>query len=230
MRLLFSEMPGRHERYLVRKHDNPLFPESERALTSNQLNEAQRLDHEELVAYIGDLRRLVGEAVSLGPHEQSEVILELKERLDKSYEQACRLADDQTPNKEAIKKLVSVIMHAVWKGAGNDTLAQEQLEHEEEARRTHYALLEHPLVADLLDPESLIQEHELLPVLLSAEQADFEAAMNLFDPMQLKTLCDQGEQLLSKLNGEEALTQAKQRLAELQRLREAFPEPYSDKH
>ena len=218
MRLLFSELPGRHERYLVRKHNNPLFPESERALTSSQLNEAQRLDHEELVAYIGDLRKLVGEAVALGPHEQSDVILELKERLDHYYERACRLADDQTPNKEAIRKLVSVIMHAVWKGAGNDSLAQEQLEHEGEARRTHYDLLEYPLVADLLDPESLIQEHELLPTLLSVDQAQFEAAVTLFDPAQLADLCEQGDRLLAELEAEEALTQARVRLAQLNQL------------
>lgn len=222
MRLLFSEMPGRHERYLVRKHNNPLFPESERILTSSQLNEAQRLDHEELVAYIGDLRKLVGEAVALGPHEQSDVILELKERLDKYYEQACRLADDQTPNKEAIKKLIAVIMHAVWKGAGNDTLAHEQLEHEEEARKTHYALLEYPLVADLLDPESLIQEHELLTVLLSADQAEFEAAVNLFDPGQLSALCEQGDQLLQTRNDDAIPQPTRQRLAELNLLHDGM--------
>jgi hypothetical protein len=222
MRLLFSELPGRHERYLVRKHHNPLFPESERTLTSNQLNEAQRLDHEELVTYIGELRKLVGEAVALGPHEQSEVILELKERLDQYYERACRLADDQTPNKEAIRKLVSVIMHTVMKGAGNDALAQEQLEHEEQARRTHYALLEYPLVADLLDPQSLIREHELLPTLLSVEQAEFEAAVTLFDPTQLADLCKQGEQLLTRFDGGDEYSQAKVRLAELNRLRESI--------
>ena len=55
-------------------------------------------------------------------------------------------ADDQTPNKEAIQKLVTVIMRAVWRGAGNDSLAQQELEQEEEARRTHYALLEYPRI------------------------------------------------------------------------------------
>jgi hypothetical protein len=222
MRLLFSEMPGRHERYLLRKHNNPLFTESERLLTSDQLNEAQRLDHEELVQFIGDLRKLVGEAVALGPHEQSEVILALKEQLDQYYERACRLADDQTPNKQAIKKLTAVIMQAVWKGAGNDALALQQLEHEEQARRSHYELLESPLVADLLDPESLIKEHELLPLLLSAEQTEFEAAVTLFDPVQLAALCDQGEQLLDSLLPGEPPQLAQQRLTELKRLRDSL--------
>jgi hypothetical protein len=203
MSLLFSERPGRHERHLRRKYQNPLFPEATRSLTQAQLTESQRLDHEELVAYIGDLRSLVGEAVALGPHEQSDVILVLKERLDKAYESACRLADDQTPNKEAIRKLVEVIMRSVWKGAGNDTLAHQELEHEEIARQTHYELLESPLVADLLDPQSPIAEEELLPALLSADQADFDAALTLFDADQLKALLTQAEsQKFLDLSGE----------------------------
>ena len=218
MRLLYSELPGRHERHLLRKQDNPLFPAAQQAITQNQLTEAQRLDHEELEAYIGDLRKLVGEAVALGPHEQSDVILALKERLDKAYETACRLADDQTPNKEAIRKLVEVIMRAVWKGAGNDTLAHQELEQEETARATHYELLETPLVADLLDPDSLIQADELLPVLLSAKREEFEAAVTLFDPQQLRVICGQGEALRKEVEAQETLSEASQRLDELERL------------
>ena len=218
MRLLYSELPGRHERHLLRKQDNPLFPAAQQSITQNQLTEAQRLDHEELEAYIGDLRKLVGEAVALGPHEQSDVILALKERLDKAYETACRLADDQTPNKEAIRKLVEVIMRAVWKGAGNDTLAHQELEQEETARATHYELLETPLVADLLDPDSLIQADELLPVLLSAKREEFEAAVTLFDPQQLRVICGQGEALRKEVEAQETLSEASQRLDELERL------------
>jgi hypothetical protein len=218
MNLLFSERPGRFERHLMRKYDNPLFASPDRQLTQEQLTEAQRLDHEELVAYIENLRKLVGEAVALGPHEQSEVILDLKERLDQSYEHACRLADDQTPNKEAILKLVEVIMRAVWKGAGNDTLAHQELQQEEAARRSHFELLEFPLVADLLDPESLIHKDELLPVLLSAEQDEFDAAVSLFDPTQLAELCQQGETFIVTASEGGAWSNAKERFTELQGL------------
>lgn len=221
MQLLFSELPGRHERHLLRKHNNPLFPEDQRSLTQGELTEAQRLDHEELEAYIGDLRKLAGEAVALGPHEQSDVILELKERLDKAYESASRLADDQSPNKEAIQKLVAVIMRAVWQGAGNDTLAQQELEQEEEARKAHFELLESSLVADLLDPDSLIKHSELIPVLLSAEPEAFEIAVTLFDPSQLRAICEEGEAYLNDLNRDDSLTNAWQRLSQLKSLLEA---------
>jgi hypothetical protein len=221
MRLMYSELPGRHERHLLRKQDNPLFPEQQRNIDQGRLNEAQRLDHEELEAYIRDLRRLVGEAVALGPHEQSDQILELKEHLDMAYETACRLADDQSPNKEAIRKLVAVIMRAVRNGAGNDSLAQQELEQEELARATHYELLEQPLVADLLDPDTLIGEEELLPVLLSAERDAFEAALTLFDPSQLSQLSKQGERLLQSLQEGEALHACRQRVEQIKRLAEA---------
>jgi hypothetical protein len=215
MRLLFSERPGRHERRLLRKYENPLLPQASRQLTQEQLTEAQRLDHEELVAYIGDLRNLVGEAVALGPHEQSDVVLDLKERLDRAYETACRLADDQTSNKEAIKKLVDVIMRSVWKGAGNDALAHNELEQEEMARQAHYELLESPLVADLLDPEETIARDELLSVLLSADQADFDAALILFDTAQLEVLVTEGENLLQQSIESAGLDQARSRLKQL---------------
>jgi hypothetical protein len=163
----------------------------------------------------------VGEAVALGPHEQSDVILELKERLDQAYETACRLADDQSPNKEAIRKLVAVIMRAVWKGAGNDTLAHQELEQEEAARATHYDLLEQPLVADLLDPDSLIGENELLPVLLTCEKSAFEAAVTLFDPAQLAALSDQGEALLRMQQAGAGEENTRQRLEMLKSLASA---------
>jgi len=219
MKLLFSTMPGRHERHLMRKHNNPLFDESERSLTPAGLEEAQRQDHEELVAFIEDLRKLVGEAVGLGPHEQSEVILGLKERLDQAYESACGLADDQSPNKDAISKLVAVIMQSVWRGAGNDTLAHQELQQEEEARRLHYELLEQPLVADLLSPDSLITEADLAPSLLSATEAEFQAAVTLFDPPQLEAISEQARGLLGRRQQEgEAVDQALGRLAELEGL------------
>jgi hypothetical protein len=215
MNLLFSERPGRHERHLLRKFNNPLFPETARHVTQQQLNDAQRLDHEELVDYIGELRSLVGEAVSLGPHEQSDVILGLKERLDQAYESACRLADDQTPNKEAIRKLVDVIMKSVWKGAGNDTLAHQELEQEEIAREAHYELLESALVADLLDPQSMIAQDELLVTLLSAEQADYEAALTLFDAAQLTALFSEAQGQPGAELSEALLAQVTSRIAEL---------------
>jgi hypothetical protein len=218
MTMLFSQRPGRWERHLQRKRNNPLFPESERTVSANALQEAQRLDHEELVDFITDFQQLIHQAVNLNTNEGSEVILEMKGRLDKTYEQASGLADDQTETKEAIRKLQQVIMAAVRSGAGNDAQALAELADEERARAAHFELLKQPVVADLLAPDSPVSEKELVPTLLNETRDGLEAALVLFDDAQLGVLCNEAHQLLKSMEADksETLQQARQRLIEME--------------
>ncbi len=216
MTVLPSQLPGRRERHLLRKRGNQLFPEAERRIAGEDgaLQEAQRLDHEELVEFITRFRTLVHETVNLKSNEESDVILEIKEHMDKAYEQAAGLADEQSETKKAIVKLLDVIMQAVWKGAGDDIHARDALEQEEAARATHFTLLNHPLVADLLYPDSPISESELLPTLLTAPADEVRAAMGLFNTRQLEALCQQGREFLDLLKSEAgAQAEAEERLA-----------------
>jgi len=216
MSLIVSQLPGRHERHLLRKRNNHLFPEAERDITPQALLEAQRLDHEELVEFITGFRALVQRTMQLKPNEESEVILEIKEQLDMTYEQASVLADDQTETKEAISKLTQVIMNTIRSNAAGDPLALDELKQEHEARGSHYTLLQFPIVADLLHPESPILEHELAPALLSEDQQGLQAAMELFDSTQLQIICEDASELLRRLEVEGSVPeQAKQRLIEI---------------
>ena len=209
----FSERPGRHERHFRRKLDNPLFPRPVREWSEDDLLEVQRLDHEELMAFLQSLRRLVRQAVELKPMEETQVILDLKAELEKHYEQACSLADQQEGNKQAIRQLVEVIMGTIRRNAAGDPLAEQELAEEELARRTHFELLEHALVADLLHPDSLIQADELAAVLLTDDEAQVLAAWGLFDEDQRQLLLTQMEgRLATAPGGQEA---ARQRLARL---------------
>jgi len=220
--MVISDRPGRCERHLLRKRDNPLFPERERSFNAAQLLEAQRLDHEELVAFITEFRKLVYKAAHLQANEESEVILGLKEELDKAYEQAAGLADDQSETKDAITKLVAIIMAAVRKGAGNDAVALAELEQETLARSTHYELLEHALVADLLHPDSPIKPKELAPTLLSATAEELAAVLSIFDDAQIQLLHEDAEKLLAQTA--DAPQSAQQRLAEIRQWLEK-PDP-----
>lgn len=181
MSLIFSQLPGRHERHLLRKLDNPLFPEEERVISPSQLLAAQRQDQAELVEFVTGLRSLVQQAIDLKPNEESDVILEIKARLDMAYEQASVLADDQIETKNAIQRLTQVIMNTIRSNAGADPTALHELQQEEIARNTHYSMLRYPIVADLLHPESTILEDELAPTLLSEDPQGLQAALELFD-------------------------------------------------
>ena len=196
----FSKKPGRHERHLLRKLDNPLFPRPVIDPADEEILEAQRLDHEELLAYITELRQLVQQAIELKPNEESQIILDLKADLDKSYEKACTMADEQEGNKQAIHQLINVIMRTIRVNATGDSRAEQELNEEEQARALHFTLLEQPIVPDLLDPETLISEDELVPCLLSESKEGLEAALELFDEEQRAHLVAQAEQLVEAMD------------------------------
>jgi hypothetical protein len=217
MSLQFSQRPGRQERHLLRKLDNPLFPTEEQSISEAELQEAQRLDHEELVEFITEFQKLIYTAINLKSNEGSEVILHMKERLDKAYEQASGLADDQSETKTALQKLVQVVMTAVKVGAKGDMHALTELEQEELARAAHFELLEQPIVADILCPDSPISENELLPSLLSETEAGLKASLELFDATQLAVLCEKAHRLLQQVADKgDVPERARQRLQEME--------------
>ncbi len=188
MAIPFSKLPGRHERHYRRKLDNPLFPGGPLRLDEDVLLEMQRIDHEELLAFLGELRQTVQRAIELEPNVGSEVILELKAQLDRLYEASAGLADDHEANQDAIRQLLEVIMRNVERGAAGDPRALEELAQERVARAAQSELLTSPLVADLLHPQSTIQAVDLAPSLLSEGESGLAAALQLFDMEQLSQL------------------------------------------
>lgn len=193
-----SERPGSHERYLLRKTENPLFPDSP-ALNDDALLNAQRLDHDAAQTFQDQFRTLLEEVTSLGGNVDSDVILKLKDRLDQAYETASALPGDQVQVKGAIRKLLRFIMTSVRRGAGNDTHAQMELDQEETARETHFTLLDSPLVADLLRPDSPILVDELVRILLSSDKDELQLALQIFDEVQLLAILGDGASLLEHL-------------------------------
>ncbi|AGA89011.1 hypothetical protein Thimo_0136 [Thioflavicoccus mobilis 8321] len=219
MDLPFTDRPGRRERHLRRRHENPLFgwpaPEVEPAA----LLAAQRADHEELEAFATALHALVRRAVDLPPETGSDEILTLKEDLERHYEQACGLAGDHAAEKTGIARLIEVIMGVVRGHAGSDPLATQELAQEEAARVHHFRLLELPLVVDLLHPESPVAPEELAATVLSASDAEFAALPELFDGSELALLVEQAEARLTELADVGFdLAGARARLAALQTL------------
>ena len=215
-RVLFSERPGRHERHF-RRRMHPLFPRSTGEHLDEELLEVQRLDHEELLAFLTSLKRVVREAVELKPQEESQVLLDLKARLEEHYEQACALADEQEGNKQAIAQLIEVIMNAIRRNASGDPLAEQELAQEAEARRHHFALLETPLVADLLHPQTLIEPDELAPVLLTDPEEQVLIALELFDTPQLEQLVREAESCLVRKGAPAVTEEEAARMALLKR-------------
>jgi len=202
MTVIFSQFPGSRERHLQRQYQNILFLKSRREFNQQRVDGARYMDEQENEQFIIDFHTLVEKIATLKPNEDSEIILLLKEQLDKSYEQCSGLEGEQKDIKAAIINLVQVIMQAVWKGAEGDPQAVKNLQEEELARSSHYQMLEYPLVVDLLNPDSLIREDELPATFLTESPESVQAALQLFDQQQKLSLFQDSLLLLEKIRQE----------------------------
>jgi hypothetical protein len=203
MTFIPSDNPGAFERHLIRRNNNVLFGDRQTEITSDSLQEVQKKDHEIIQQFMLDFRDTMAKVAAFKPNEESEVILEVKDTLDKLYATSATVGDDQTRMKESIKKLLGVIMGSVRQGAGDDAHALQELDQEDGAREANFEFLESKLVADILDPDSPIDNDDLLPTLLSEKNKDDLAlACQLFDKEQVSFLLIEGETLLNTLDKE----------------------------
>ncbi len=176
--MLFSAKVGRYERMLKRQFDNPLFGSVQ--IEPFDIQQARKQDANEVELFINEFRDLLQKVVELEPNADVDLILKLKESLDKSYEASAGLAGDQAEVREMIIRLLSMMMKSMWKAVGNDAQGIEKLEMEEQARTAHFAMLEHPFIVDLISPDSLIGEKLMLPCLFSEQAESFALAAQLF--------------------------------------------------
>jgi hypothetical protein len=206
------EHPGVREAHLLRKRNNPLFRPAARAVANEQLASARLEDGVEMDNFMRDFRELVQQAADLEANTPSETVLALKEQLDQSYQRACALPGDQSQVKDAIRKLIVIIMQAVRGGIGNDSYAAARLDEEDAARQTHYALQELPLVAALTHPESPVGEDELIPSLLSEDDDSLLRCLLIFDSTQVGAICSDAADYLEEIDPQRNLSDAWRRL------------------
>lgn len=212
---IFSDKPGARERHLQRQYQNALFGSP--SIPPEDIIHARQQDEEDVQTFMNDFRDLVQQVVDLKPNADAEIVLKIKEQLDKSYEHCSGLAGDQSEVKSMLSRLLKMLMQAMWAAIGNDTQAHEKLKMEEAARQAHFELLEDPLIADLLNPDSPISQEQLVPSLLSASSAAVSRAMQIFSPEQQRLLYEQARERVAQLDKNlPVYEQASQALADME--------------
>ncbi len=204
---------GMHERHLRRRDGNPLFSVPPAEYRAEDYLEVRRLDSHELNTFHNDMQEVIQQAIDLPANAPSETVLELRGRLDQLYTRCSGFGGSCGSHKQAIRKLIEIVMNAVWQAVADDQQARVELESEEVARQKHFCLLEYPLVSDLIRPDTPIASDELVPTLLQADEDELEAVLWLFEPEQLQGIYEHARALLEqrKEQGYE-LTEAWERL------------------
>lgn len=187
---------GMQERHLRRKDGNPLYSIPAPSYTSADYMQARRLDTEELNAFQSEMQEVIQLAIDLPSNAESDLVLALRGKLDQLYTRCSGFGTNCTSHKQSIRKLIEVVMNAVWEASADDPMARMELEQEEMARQQHFCLLEYPLISDLMRPDTPVRQDELIPTLLQAGEDELEAVMWMFEPEQLQDIRHEGESLL----------------------------------
>ncbi len=193
-KLIFSDQPGMYERHLRRKVNNPLFADS--AMSQQDILAARARDQQEFETFMQEFHALARDASVLDASCDSEVLLALKQRLDKSYERCCAQLGSHAEIKQGLGTLIEAIMKAVTHAAQHDAQARQKLEDETAARRLHFELLQYPLIVDMLRADSPLDSQDLVASLLSSTDAEAVAAAGLLDADQRLLVCQQALRLL----------------------------------
>ena len=194
----FSPQPGAYERHLQRKYHNPLFATAEQHLLASEVEQARMRDQQDLRGFLEAFEQSVQQAARLDESVESEVLLDLKENLERLYVQSASLAGDLEQYQQALHKLIEVCMLSIRRGAQNDPSALHKLDEEKQAREVYFQLLRTPLVADLMRGEEIISAQDLVPSLLSESESALADCLNLFDEQQQQQLLELAERLIQE--------------------------------
>ncbi len=191
----FSALPGPRERQLKRRHNNLLFVEAA-SVTQELIQQAQRDDHSAMQAFMERFREIVQRTVKLDKQVETDDLLKLKVELEQLYAVCTGLSGDQSTIKDAIKKLIAAISKTLHSSAKDDAHFIDKLKEDEQHTTLHLHICEHLIVSDILNPDSIIGDNELLPTLLSESEDALQATLLLFSPEQQRLMLTEGGQLL----------------------------------
>jgi hypothetical protein len=195
----FSPLAGAYERHLQRKYNNPLFPASQQNFLQAEIDQARQRDLQDLQAFMEAFQEMVKQAADLNGSVDSEVVLDLKEKLERLYVTSSGLAGELGTYQDALMKLIRVCMQTIRRGAADDVIALRKLDEEEQARTVYFAMLESPLVAELMRGDEIIQVDELVPTVLSLATNQLKTVLELFEPEYLQQLVAQSRDFVESL-------------------------------
>ena len=217
MTLTFSTQPGPRERQLQRRWNNPLFISSG-PVTQQDIQTAQQQDQKAMQDFMERFREVVQRAVKLDKQVESDVLLALKAQLEQLYTVSTGLPGQQPTIPDAIKKLISTISKTLHATSKDDAHATEKLLEEEQHTTLHLRICNHVIVSDILNPDGIIGENELIPTLLSESEDALQAALMLFSPEQQEIMVAEGKALLKQVEADgHNLPVAWQRLSQMEK-------------
>ena len=212
----FSTQAGPRERQLQRRHNNPLFG-SDNPVTQQQIQNAQQQDQKAAQDFMLQFRELVQRVVAMDKNIEGDAVLVIKAQLAQQYALCAGMYGDSSAVQVAIKKLISTISTTLRNASQNDPHALEKFLEDDEHTALHLQLCSYAIVSDILNPDKVIADDELVPALLSEPEDALQSALTLFPPERMAVMVTEAKGLLKQVEAAgHSLPLAWQRLSQMQ--------------
>ena len=216
----FSKKPGCWEQQLIRRSNNPLFPESARTVVQHQVVEARERDGEEQQQFKKQFQSLVHKVSTLPDKAEAEQLLTLTDQLDHCYTQCMNLCTPQPQEQKALTQLITLFENTLLKHADEESAFLQQVQQASSERKLLHKALQSPIVAAMMREESPISSEDLPATLLSATTEEGETLLPILEAVQLQQLQQQMEEILQRVEGaDEPVSESA--LEIMQKIREA---------
>lgn len=168
-KLEWSSNPSAHEAHLIRRHNNPYFPEERRVVRQDKLDEAKRRDKEDCISCQQKFAELGTDIESLSSNVTTGDLLSLRERLDDLIYFSMGVGG---PAKEiAVKadQLRDGIIADLREAFSDNEETLENIETADAFHRDNTRKFYIPVLAQVLRKNSPVLKEETIPTILSAD-------------------------------------------------------------
>lgn len=194
----FSNHPGCWEQQLIRRYDNPLFPESTRNVLHQQVVEAREKDKKERQAFQRKFEDAVKKVSELPEKADAEQLLTLIPELSQCYSDGMTLCIDLPKELQALTRLLTLFEETLIKNAGEESDFLQQIEQQRAERKIQQELLQNRVIAAMMRENSPISADELPATLLSETPDRVRSIFPLLDLEQQNALYQQMSTLIEQ--------------------------------
>lgn len=187
--LEWSENPGCFEGHLKRKHDNPLFPEPDREVTQEQIDEARECDQEDAAELQEELLELASDLEKLPELGTAGDVAPIRERIDDLLEKAAGIGGDADALSDSLITLRKSLIDSMREGMKGNEEVLKALEEAEEYHDSWVGIAHSPFIAQL----ERIPSSDVIPAILSESPETIRKIMPMIGEDNteiIKVACD----------------------------------------
>jgi hypothetical protein len=175
--LKWSENAGCFERHLKRKHENPLFPEPDRNVTQEQIDEAQRQDQADAVSLQKKLLDLASDIAKLPALATWSNCSPIRERIDDLLSEVAGVGGPADNTRESLNSIRTALISSLREGIKDNEKASKALEEAEEYHQKQIEIAHDPFVAQM----GRIPSDDVVPAMLSESPETIWKAMSIMN-------------------------------------------------